>query len=57
MAKSHTAENFSRFVIALVFVAVMITGIAWFVSAMDANKCAVGIPCHKGEQQPTTVSY
>lgn len=56
MAKSHTAENFSRFVVALVFVAVLITGIAWFVSAMDANSCAAGIVCHKGEPAKT-VSY
>ena len=56
MSKSRTAENFSRFVVAMVVVTAIIGAIVWAFSNFDAIGCAAGVPCHKGEQ-PTHVSY
>jgi hypothetical protein len=56
MSKSHTAETFSRFVVAMVIVVAMIGAVAWAFSTFDSLGCAVGVPCHKGDQ-PTQVSY
>ena len=56
MSKSHTAENFSRFVVAMVIVVALIGAVVWAFSTFDSIGCAAGVPCHKGEQ-PTHVSY
>jgi len=55
MSRSHSAENFSRFVVAMVVVVVMIAAVTWVFSTFDKG-CAVGIPCHP-EGEPTHVSY
>lgn len=49
MSKSHTAENFSRFVVAMIVVTVVIAAIVWAFSSVGPE-CAVGVPCHPNGQ-------
>jgi heme/copper-type cytochrome/quinol oxidase subunit 4 len=55
MSKSHTAENFSRFVVAMIVVTIIVAALTWVFSTFD-TKCSVGIPCHP-DGQPAVVHY
>jgi hypothetical protein len=49
MRKSPTAENFSRFVVAMIVVTVVIAALVWAFSSVGPE-CAAGVPCHPNGQ-------
>lgn len=48
--RSHAAETFSHFVIALIGATVIIGGAAWAFMAFDNGGCSGGIQCRTAEQ-------
>jgi len=48
--RSHAAETFSHFVIALIGATVIIGGAAWAFMAFDNGGCSGGIQCRPAEQ-------
>ena len=50
MSKSHAAESFSHFVIALIGAVVVVGGAAFLVIATDNHGCSGGIECRTSAQ-------
>ncbi|MBW8734993.1 MAG: hypothetical protein JF571_11950 [Asticcacaulis sp.] len=50
MSKSHAAESFSHFVIALIGAVVVLGGAAFLVMATDNHGCSGGIECRTSTQ-------